>query len=498
MLRVLVLCAALAPLACVQRIERKVSRNLETVDLEAPFLKAHMKNGDVFVFERWQIDEARRAITGRGEHHGPDRSLVAKSTFTIRFDDVALYETNTIVTSPGVAALAVISGLSAVVTIACLSNPKACFGSCPTFYATADGGGPVLQAEGFSEAIAPSLEQRDVDALWRTTGRAGPLTVRMTNEAYETHVVKEANVLAVPRPPGGRVLSTGDRFYAASSLQPPTACTAPEGSCLETLGALDQRERLSLADEHDLATRETVELGFPAVRGRVGIVLGARQGMMTTFLLYQGLAYLGTQATGWLATLERDHASLAAGRALKHLIGGIEVQVLRDGVWETVGSVEEVGPLATDVHLVLLPAGTTGDRIRLRMPKGAWRIDSVAIAQITGEVTPRRLAPRAIRGELGPYGPGREPARAFPIVTMPGDRYDFAYDLPAGEHELFLETRGYYLEWMRREWLHEENPVSALRMLLDPAGTLRALAPAYKRVEPEIENLFWRSRYARP
>ena len=92
----------------------------------------------------------------------------------------------------------------------------------------------------------------------------------------------------------------------------------------------------------------------------------------------------------------------------------------------------------------------------------------------------------------------RQPARAFPIVTQPGDRYDFEYDVPAGEHELFLDTRGYYLEWMRREWLTEENPVSALRMLLDPEGTLRALAPAYKRVEPEIEDMFWRSRYARP
>ena len=498
MLRWLVLCAALATLGCVQRIERKVSSKLETVDLKAPFLKAHMKNGDVFILERWQIDEARRAITGRGEHHGPDRSLAARGTFTIQFDQVALYETNTIVTSPGVAALAVISGLSAVVTVACLSNPKSCFGSCPTFYVTADGAGPVLQAEGFSEAIAPSLEHRDIDALWRTTGRAGPLTVRMTNEAYETHVVKEASVLAVARPPGGRVLSTGERFYAAASLKAPLACTAPEGSCLETLAALDGRERLSLADGEDLATRETIELAFPTVTGRAGIVLGARLGMMTSFLLYQGLAYLGTQATGWLATLERDHTSLAAGRALKHLIGGIEVQVLRGKAWETVGTVEEVGPLATDVHLVLLPAGATGSRIRLRMPKGAWRIDSAALAAITGEVTPRRLVPRAIRGELGPYGPGRQPARAFPIVTQPGDRYDFEYDVPAGEHELFLDTRGYYLEWMRREWLTEENPVSALRMLLDPEGTLRALAPAYKRVEPEIEDMFWRSRYARP
>jgi hypothetical protein len=492
------LCGALALAGCPQRIERKVGRRLETVDLKAPFLKAHMKNGDVFVLERWQIDEAKRAITGPGEQYGPDRSLIRRGTFTVLYAEVALYESNTISTSPGVAALSVITGLSAVVTIACLSNPKACFGSCPTFYAKADDGSWALQAEGFSEAIAPSLEQHDVDALWRSTGRGGPLTIKMTNEAYETHVVKQADLLAVPRPPGGRVLSTGERLYGATALHAPATCTAPEGSCLKTLEAFDRDERLSLSDPGDLATRETIELAFPPVSGRAGIVLGARQGMVTTFLLYQGLAYLGTQASGWLAMLERDHASLAAGRAMKHLIGGIEVQIERAGSWHTVGTVDEVGPLATDVHLVLLPEGATGERIRLRLPMGAWRIDHVALAAITGELTPKRLAPRAIRGELGEYGPGRTPATGFPMVTMPGDRYEFDYVLPAGEHELFLDTRGYYLEWMRQEWLREENPVSAMRMLLDPEGTLRALAPAYKKVEPHIEEMFWRSRYARP
>ncbi|MEP7228190.1 MAG: hypothetical protein ABI785_12560, partial [Gemmatimonadales bacterium] len=61
--------------------------------------------------------------------------------------------------------------------------------------------------------------------------------------------------------------------------------------------------------------------------------------------------------------------------------------------------------------------------------------------------------------------------------------------------ELFLESRGYYLEWMRREWLAEENLALAAQILLDPAGALRTLAPAFKRQEPEMERLFWNSRY---
>ena len=82
---------------------------------------------------------------------------------------------------------------------------------------------------------------------------------------------------------------------------------------------------------------------------------------------------------------------------------------------------------------------------------------------------------------------------------MPGDKYELTYDLPPGDdYELFLDSRGYYLEWMRSEWLREERPLAALRMLVDPAAALRELAPAFKRIEAEAEQLFWRSRYARP
>ena len=47
--------------------------------------------------------------------------------------------------------------------------------------------------------------------------------------------------------------------------------------------------------------RETVDLVFPAVAGARGIVIGARQSLLSTFLLYQTMAYMGHQAGDWLA-----------------------------------------------------------------------------------------------------------------------------------------------------------------------------------------------------
>jgi hypothetical protein len=152
----------------------------------------------------------------------------------------------------------------------------------------------------------------------------------------------------------------------------------------------------------------------------------------------------------------------------------------------------------------MLPAGARAGRVRLRLPQGGWRVDYVALASIAGEATPIRVAPRRVSGTLSKeFGKGRTPATAFPITTLPGDAYELSYQLPplpadAAAYELFLDSRGYYLEWMRKEWMGQEQPLAALRMLLAPEQAMRELAPAFKKIEPEAEALFWRSRYVHP
>jgi len=83
------------------------------------------------------------------------------------------------------------------------------------------------------------------------------------------------------------------------------------------------------------------------------------------------------------------------------------------------------------------------------------------------------------------------------LVTHPGDAYRLCFRLPPGDgsFDLFLESEGFYYEWMRAEWLAEESPAMALQALADPAGALRALAPAYKAREGALEEAFWASRF---
>jgi hypothetical protein len=89
--------------------------------------------------------------------------------------------------------------------------------------------------------------------------------------------------------------------------------------------------------------------------------------------------------------------------------------------------------------------------------------------------------------------------RMEPLVTLPGDSYTLLYDLPDNfrDYELFLDSRGYYLEWIRSEWLKEENLAEAMMIFRRPAAFLKAAAPAYKAVEPEMEKTFWSSKYVR-
>lgn len=182
--------------------------------------------------------------------------------------------------------------LSAAATVFCLENPKSCVGSCPTFYVT-----------------------------------------------------------------GGRVFATANgELWRAIDVRPPTGCTAEEGSCRRSLIALDGEQRFNRTDGVDLASRETLLVDFEKRRPgvKLGLVVGARQTLLITFLFYQALAFMGRNATRYLVRLEGGDDSLRRKIGGIHdVLFGIEVQVKSvDNTWTTVGQYDETGPVATDVQLV--------------------------------------------------------------------------------------------------------------------------------------------------
>ena len=492
----------------LHKLERGLTlpTQFQSLDSNSPFLKAHMHNGKVYILSSWKVDSENQTVTGRGEVLNINRETLQKGEFTILVDSVAIFETNVVQTSSSVASMAIITGASIALSAACLVNPKACFGSCPTFYVS-DGNQPILQAEGFSASVAPVLEASDVDALYCAQPTDRRFEIQMKNEALETHVVRHVDLLAVKRQSGGRVFSMGDgTFWETDTIVNPSAASAPEGDCLKLLQHIDGQERFSAADSEYLATRETLDIEFDAVPdGNIGVVIAARQSLMSTFIFYQWLAYMGRSAGEWIAALERrdtpiEKASAGIGRTL----GGIEVLLQDDtGKWISIGEVNETGPLATDVHLVKLPS-IKGERLnlRLRLTQGHWRLDAVKLVKLDKQLNPIRLSPVAVN-QNGVSADQAQQLLTDPdaaLTTLPGDIYTLVYHLPKDfeDYELFLESRGYYLEWIREEWLADENPGLTAMMLFNPERALRVLAPEFKKIEADMEEIFWSSRYEKP
>jgi len=474
---------------------------------KSPFLKAHMRDGKVYVLTQWAVGDKARLVSGQGEVLDVNRRVLQKGAIEIPFDDVVLFETNAISQSPAITGMTLMTGVSLAGTIYCIINPKACFGSCPTFYAW-DGERMALQAEGFSASVAPSLESRDIDALPLARPSSDRMEIQVTNEAYETHVIRYANLLAVPRPERGRVFVTpGGDFWQTAELREPESCAGPEGNFLDKVRSLDGLERFSPADGENLAARETIEIVFPRAPDEpLGLVLAFRQTLLTTYLFYQGLAYLGDRAGSVIAQMERDGTTERIFKDVYYdTLGGIDVFLGKEGgQWIRAGTLSETGPIASNVQLVPLPgAGGAKTRLRLRMTKGLWRLDQVALVKLERKIGPVRIEPALILHQrISEFSAGTDrPAgvSGWPLVTLPGDAYSLTYELPSdfAGYEYFIETQGYYLEWLRSVWMAEKNPRKARSMILNPGGFLRQLAPEFKKVESRMEEIFWESRYAK-
>jgi hypothetical protein len=478
---------------------------------DLPFLKLHMKNGDLYVLENWKMNTTQDSITGTGKLLDLNREITSQDKFNVPLKKIVLAETNQISGSAAAGALTTLTIISGIFTIVCITNPKACFGSCPTFYAH-NGYDYIVQSEGFSSSISPALEERDVDALYRIKPLSEDFEVQLKNEAYETHIIRSANILAAPKPEGGRVFATQDgKYLQAINISEASSVTATEGDISEKLCSFDGVERFCEADSTDLAAKETIEVIFYGpTSDSMGIVIAARQTLLTTFLFYQTLSYMGTTTGDWLANMERN------GNQFKVLLenprsvlGNIDVLMQNDGgEWEKVAEVGETGPIATDIKIVPLTkisnceSDNSSIKVKLRMAKGLWRIDYIAIADIMREVTPEIIFPSTSSPEFLNNSSVTELLANTDsvLVTFPGDKYFLNYNLPTDykNYEFFIETQGYYLEWMRNEWLGEENPGKVYQMLLNPEQFYKDLAPQFKKVEAEMEETFWSSKYVYP
>jgi hypothetical protein len=522
---VLALAVAAPAVGCVNmfwRTEaRPVARPAAGADTSTTFVrtpvKAHLADGSTVMF-------ASGARIGRGRIAGAGKAYALLATTAtartaVPLDSVVGLETfeGKLLAAPTVVVSAAATAVGAVATVALL---KAIFGSCPTVYADS-AGAPVLQAEGFSYAIAPLLEHRDLDPLRVRPGADGIVRLELRNEALETHLLNHVELVAVRHPAGARVVpDQRGRPAAVGAIRPLDAATdrlgrdvrallaAPDGQLFASAPATVSRARVGdLDDWIDVSARD-----LPP-GDSVAVVLRLRNSLLNTVLLYEGMLG-GRDAPQWLSEgLQHIGTAVDLSRWYVRTMGmhasveGVTARAGEEG-GRSLGRLGDVGPLAfRDVAIVLpRPArDARAVRVRLRFVADNWRIDHAAIAATVArpESAPvalsRVVVPTPARG-AGPFvdsaalGALGEADGRY-LETQPGQRIllEFAASPPSTTHSTtyLIAWQGWYREWIRGSWLAE--PTRTAPFVPGDSAVSTALT-RWRGRRGELERAFYASR----
>lgn len=474
------------------------------------FLKAHLKNGEVHILgDTWTVDTIRNVVTGRGSSYDYNRIKISEGPITIPIDSVAIFETNSKLEGTEkkrVRALSILAGVDVAIGVFCLSSPKACFGSCPTFYIEEEDNFHYADAEGFSNAISPSMQYSDIDALNSRFISGNTFSITMKNEALETHVVNSLNLIAFPLHQNERVYqSPKNVFFSCKNSYELKNARNGSGDITALLLQPDRQEWFSFADQENLSSKEEIYLTFENViqPEKLGLVLNFRQTLMTTYFIYSAMGYMGDEVGDIFAQIETS-GSIAEKleNGIKKELGDIDVYVfnLETDKWEFQGGYYETGPIAFNRQIMPFSTTISGKEIKVKLVlnKGLWRLDHAALTNVVNKLEPVFLDVCEVKkkGMRDHSALAEIQDRKRSLISMPGNEYQFVFEVPgeSGAYELFLVSEGYYLEWMRESWIKDKDLLKLKQMVDNPRRYLKVEAKNYKEYERTMEQEFWNSK----
>ena len=479
--------------------------------LKLPFFKAHLKNGNAAVIENWSLNKNKDTIIGGGKLYDFNRNFINQGELKIPLDEIAIIETNELERikaqdNDQMTGIAIMTGVNLILDVICITNPKACFGSCPTFYIDNDSNIHMAKAEGFSSSISPSLEKSDIDALSYQTSSTR-LNLTMKNEAFETHMLNKINIYAIKKNKRNNVfIDNKGNYYECGPIMQSHIARNEIKSITNLLAYSDGNEYFSLTADKDLASKEELILEFyPPQKNELGLVINFRQTLLTTFLLYSGISYMGDQVGDYFAQIENNTRVREKLKNPFNKLGKIKIYQWDhfSNDWVFIDEQYETGPIAQNKLITPLNELSKDDKIKIKveMTKGLWRIDQVGLTTINSVVHPVELLPNSVLKNGNVIN--REDLLYSDnnyLVSFPGDEFNLTFALPSvnseEEYELFLNSQGYYLEWIRRAWLEGKNLKKLKGLLNNDRSVWAELAQEYKTVESEMESVFWNSKYS--
>ncbi|HKK44618.1 MAG TPA: hypothetical protein VJ964_03800 [Balneolaceae bacterium] len=409
--------------------------------------------------------------------------------------------------------MAITGAIMAPLSIYCLSCPKCCFGSCPTVFTT-DGKRYALEAELFSYSLSKFFQDTDTDRIIQKPAADGTFTIRLTNEALETHYINQFNLLAVRHDAGTEVYPTPEGGTAVvKKLHAPMEALDSEGGNISSL--ISRRDtswvtgistRFDEAENSKARDWLDMKLAVPDSAKQATLVLRLRNSLLSTVLFYDVvLASQGVGALEWNHRLNTDSLYAAFYHMAYSQFAGIEVEAKSSGgTWKQIASFGDVGPLAWKELALQLPVvrDENGEMwIRLQWFPENFIIDYAGYDYGTyktpeiEQVNPKSITDHRSRlmneiWQQVEYSDGEF------LTTYPGDSYYFYYvipDRPETTTTLFLKSKGYYTEWLRGNWISRRNRDYTFN-LFEEDKTLEQLKRSWRADRELLERTFFQTR----
>ena len=495
-------------------VDHEIRPSEKTTTISDP-TKVYFLDGSIGLYPQGlTIDSS--ALYGNGQFFSFDGTLRKRAIPSIPLDSVTAMTYYQKYQSGGSGFASFLLGLYGVIftplSIYCISCPKCCFGSCPTVYHLGNHNS-LPDAELFSYSISRFFQEYDFDRLTQTADPSDTLVIRLANEAMETHYIDLFSMYRIDHPEGTIALPTPEgEVKILGNISPPARATTPDGLEITHLIA-DQdsnhyrtdtefKERINHLPALDWLDLE-IEFGKPVKE--FNLILRLRNSLLTTVLFYDlVLANQGVEAISWTARMQNDYFYARLFTELYQQYAGIRFYVNHDGTWEEITKIGDVGPIAWKDMAIPVKLPSPVDKIALRMTffPDNFIIDQVNVStEIHANISPMtECSPRSITDYQGRCRDDiarlLETEDKFYLITNPGEYYDLTFYPESTENELstyFIGSKGYYIEWLRGDWIHNE-PTKNFSDFLNPQLVLNYIANSWEKERSTLESLFFDSR----
>ncbi len=456
------------------------------------------------------------ALYGNGQFFSFDGTLRKRAIRSIPLDSVTAMTYYQKYQTGGSGFASFLIGLYGAIftplSIYCISCPKCCFGSCPTVYHLGNNNG-LPDAELFSYSISRFFQEYDFDRLVQTANSSDSLVIRLANEAMETHYIDLFKIFRIDHPEGTLALPTPDgEVKILNKIFPPAISKTPDGREITHLIAERDtnhyrtgtkfKERINQSPALDWLDLE-IEFGKPVAE--FDLVLRLRNSLLTTVLFYDlVLADQGVEAISWTARMQNDYFYARLFTELYRQYAGIRFYLNRYGTWEEITKIGDVGPIAWKDMAIPIKLTSPIDKIALRMTffPDNFIIDQVNISTEKHKniYTITECIPHSISDYQGRHRDDIsglvETEDQIYLTTNPGEYYDITFYPESTEHELssyFIGSKGYYIEWLRGSWIHNE-PTKHYADFLHPKLVLNYIADTWENERPKLESVFFNNR----